>query len=141
VKGVAATEDTPYAVVGSVPVGVQLQSDTCASRFTMSVMDILCSIEHNATMPRKMWRHKITRAGQVSIPAEVRERWSASNVLIVDEGDRLVMQPAPDSPLEAIRGILKGKGRSDISATEAIRRWREEDNAAMERKWREYYGG
>ena len=91
-------------------------------------------------MARKMWRHKITSAGQVSIPAEVRERWAASNVLIVDEGDRIVLRPVPENPIEAIRGILKGKGRSDIDATEAVRQARDEDNAASERKWREYYG-
>jgi AbrB family looped-hinge helix DNA binding protein len=91
-------------------------------------------------MERKVWRHRITRAGQVSIPAEVRERWGASNVLIVDEGERIVLRPVPESPIEAIRGILKGKGRSDISAADAVRQARNEDNAASERKWREYYG-
>ncbi len=80
------------------------------------------------------------RAGQVSIPAEVRERWAASDVVIVDEGDRIVLRPVPENPIEAIRGILKGKGRSDISATEAVRQARNEDNAASERKWREYRG-
>jgi bifunctional DNA-binding transcriptional regulator/antitoxin component of YhaV-PrlF toxin-antitoxin module len=88
-----------------------------------------------------MWRHRITSAGQVSIPAEVRERWAASNVLIVDEGDRIVMQPVPENPLEAIRGILKGKGRSDLSAADAVRQARNEDNDASERKWRESSGG
>ena len=95
---------------------------------------------HNATMARKMWRHKITRAGQVSIPAEVRERWNAFTVLIVDEGEQLTLRPAPDNPIEALRGILAGKARSEITAAEAKRLWRAEDNAAMERKWREYYG-
>ena len=56
----------------------------------MSLMDILRYLHHNVSMARKMWRHKITRAGQVSIPAEVRERWAASNVLIVDEGERII---------------------------------------------------
>jgi len=91
-------------------------------------------------MSRKVWRHKITRAGQVSIPAEIRERWGASNVLILDEGERLVVRPVPDNPMEAMRGLLKGKGRTDITAQEAHELWRAEDNAAMERKWREYYG-
>jgi AbrB family looped-hinge helix DNA binding protein len=90
-------------------------------------------------MERKVWRHKITRAGQVSIPAEMRERWGASSVLILDEGERIVVRPVSDNPVEAIRGILKGKGRTDITAAQAIKLWREEDNAAMERKWREYY--
>ena len=91
-------------------------------------------------MKRKMWRHRITKAGQVSIPAEVRERWGASTVLIVDEGEQLTLRPAPENPIEALRGILAGKARSDITADEAKRLWRAEDNGAMERKWREYYG-
>jgi AbrB family looped-hinge helix DNA binding protein len=91
-------------------------------------------------MEQKVWRHRITKVGQVSIPAEVRERWGASNVLIVDEGERIILRPVPENPIEAIRGILKGKGRSDISATDAVREARNEDNAASERKWREYYG-
>ena len=91
------------------------------------------------TMARKMWRHKITKAGQVSIPAEVRERWGATNVLIVDEGEQLTVRPVPESPIEALRGILKGKARNDITAAEAKRLWRAEDNAAMERKWHKYY--
>ena len=91
-------------------------------------------------MTRKMWRHKITRSGQVSIPAEVRERWGTSTVLIVDEGEQLTLRPTPENPIEALLGILEGKARSDITAAEAKRLWRAEDNAAMERKWREYYG-
>jgi bifunctional DNA-binding transcriptional regulator/antitoxin component of YhaV-PrlF toxin-antitoxin module len=91
-------------------------------------------------MARKMWRHAITSAGQVSLPAEVRHRWDTSAVLIVDEGDRLVVRPVPADPIEALRGILKEHDRTEVSAAEAQRRWREEDNAAMERKWREHYG-
>lgn len=91
-------------------------------------------------MPRSVWRHKITSAGQVSIPAEIRERWGVANVLIRDEGEWLVVLPLAGDPIEALQGILKDKGRSDISSTDALRLWREEDNAAMDRKWREYYG-
>jgi bifunctional DNA-binding transcriptional regulator/antitoxin component of YhaV-PrlF toxin-antitoxin module len=90
-------------------------------------------------MNRKVWRHRITSAGQVSLPAEVRHRWATSAVAIEDEGDRVVVRPVPDEPVEALRGALRGLGRSDISSEEARRRWREEDNAAMERKWRAYY--
>lgn len=94
---------------------------------------------HNVSVEGKVWRHRITKAGQVSIPAEVRERWGAANVLIVDEGERIVLRPVPENPWETIRGILAGKGRSDIDATEAVRQARDEDNAASERRWREYY--
>ena len=90
-------------------------------------------------MGRKMWRHAITGAGQVSLPAEVRHRWATSAVLIEDEGDRLVVRPVPSDPIEGVRGILKGRVTHDIPTDEAMRQWREEDNAAMERKWREHY--
>jgi virulence-associated protein VagC len=92
-------------------------------------------------MERKMWRHAITSAGQVSLPAEVRQRWDASAVLIEDEGDRLVLRPVPVDPVDGIRGILKDKVTVKISTDAAMRRWREEDNAASERKWREHYEG
>ena len=75
----------------------------------------------------------------MSLPAEVRHRWDATTVLIEDEGDRLVIRPVPGDVLEGLTGILKESARGDISGAEAMRRWREEDNAAMERKWREYY--
>ena len=51
----------------------------------------------------------------------------------------VILGIVPENPIEAIRGILKGKGNPDIGATEAVRQARNEDNAAMERKWREYY--
>jgi AbrB family looped-hinge helix DNA binding protein len=92
-------------------------------------------------MAGKVWRHRITRAGQVSIPAEVRERWGSSNVLIVDEGARIVLRPVPDDPIEAIRGAVQAMGKVDVDATEAVRRARTDDNAASERKWREHRGG
>jgi len=88
-----------------------------------------------------MWKHAITSAGQVSLPAEVRLRWDASAVLIEDEGDRLVVRPVPVDPIEGVRGLLKGAVASEVSAADAIGRFRQEDNAASERKWREHYEG
>jgi virulence-associated protein VagC len=86
-----------------------------------------------------MWKHLITRAGQVSLPAEVRHRWDASAVLIEDEGDHLIVRPVPADGIEALRGILKSELVGEVTTAEAVRRWREEDNTAMERKWREHY--
>lgn len=104
----------------------------------MSWLDILHNVLHTVKMIRKVWRHRITDAGQVSIPAEVRDRWGARAVIIHDEGEQIVLRPVSENPIDAIRGLLKGKGRSDIDATEAIRQARNEDNAASERKWREH---
>jgi len=81
-----------------------------------------------------MWRHRITSAGQVSIPAEVRQRWGTSTVAIEDEGDRIVLRPVPDDPISALRGIFADL-RTDISAAEAVRAARDEDVEISERKW------
>ena len=67
-------------------------------------------------MKRKMWKHAITAAGQVSLPAEVRHRWGTAAVLIEDDGDRLVLRPVPEDALEGLTGILKESARGDISS-------------------------
>jgi AbrB family looped-hinge helix DNA binding protein len=85
-------------------------------------------------MRRKMWTHRITGAGQVSIPAEVRHRWGTSTVAIEDEGDRIVLRPLPDDPISALRGALAG-GDVDVSAAEAVRAARDEDIEIEEEKW------
>ena len=82
-----------------------------------------------------MWRHKITSAGQVSIPAEVRARWATSTVAIEDDGDRIILRPVPDDPITALRGSLADL-RTDVSAAEAVRAARDEDVLAEEEKWK-----
>jgi AbrB family looped-hinge helix DNA binding protein len=88
-------------------------------------------------MRRKVWRHKITRAGQVSIPAEVRARWDTSTVAIEDEGDRIVLRPVPDDPISALRGVLADL-RTDVTGAEAVRQARDEDIEAEEEKWKRH---
>lgn len=86
-------------------------------------------------MRRKMWRHRITGAGQVSIPAEVRHRWGTSTVAIKDEGDRIVLRPVPDDPIAALRGSLSHLG-TDISSVAAVRAARDEDVEIEDEKWK-----
>lgn len=86
-------------------------------------------------MRRKVYRHKITSAGQVSIPAEIRARWETSTVAIEDEGDRIVLRPVPDDPVDALLGVFAHLRRPDITGAEAVRAARDEDNAISERKW------
>jgi len=81
-----------------------------------------------------MWRHRITRAGQVSIPAEVRHRWGTSTIAIEDEGDRIVLRPVPDDPIGALRGSLAHL-RSDVSGADAVRASRDADVEIDELKW------
>ncbi len=86
-------------------------------------------------MGRKMWRHRITGAGQVSIPAEVRHRWGTSTVTIEDEGNRIVLRPVPDDPITALRGALAHL-RSDVSSVDAVRASRDADVETEEHKWK-----
>ena len=84
-------------------------------------------------MRRKMWRHRITGAGQVSIPAEIRRRWTTSTVAIEDEGDRLILRPVPDDPISALRGSLADD--NPLTAAQAVREAREEDIKIEEERW------
>jgi len=52
-------------------------------------------------------RTRITRGGQISIPAAVRRRWATDNILIEDSGgDELVLRPLPADPIDAAIGSL-----------------------------------
>jgi len=53
---------------------------------------------------------KVSRNGQVSIPAETRARWSTERVVVVDLGDRIVIGPLSDDPLSDLRGKYAGRG-------------------------------
>jgi hypothetical protein len=60
-----------------------------------------------------MRKHKVTKGGQVSLPASARNRWKTRSVLVEDLGDRVVFRPLPDDPIAAARGALKGRISSD----------------------------
>lgn len=64
---------------------------------------------------------KVTRNGQVSLPAELRHRWSASSVLVIDRGDYAIVRPVPADPLAALRGAHAGPGPSTEDARAAER--------------------
>jgi AbrB family looped-hinge helix DNA binding protein len=51
-------------------------------------------------------RMKISKGGQISIPARIRHRWGTSTVALEDQGDRIVLEPAPDDPIAAAEGAL-----------------------------------
>jgi AbrB family looped-hinge helix DNA binding protein len=89
-------------------------------------------------MRHKVWRHRITRAGQVSIPAEIRHRWDTSTVAIEDEGDRIVVRPVPNDPIDALLGVFAHLRRPDLTAAEAVRRARDDDIEAEEEKWKRF---
>jgi bifunctional DNA-binding transcriptional regulator/antitoxin component of YhaV-PrlF toxin-antitoxin module len=76
---------------------------------------------------------RISKGGQIQVPAEVRRRWGTDRVLIEDEGAVLRIEPLPDDPIGAAMGSLKGKLK--MSSDEARRQFREEEIEAEERKW------
>ena len=51
-------------------------------------------------------RVKISKGGQISIPAAIRHRWGTSTVALDDQGNRIVLEPAPDDPIAAAEGAL-----------------------------------
>ena len=65
----------------------------------------------------------ISDRGQISIPSDIRRKWNVRRLLLVDEGDRLVLRPVPDDPIAAVAGKY-----SWIEATSD--EMRDEDRAA-----------
>ncbi len=74
---------------------------------------------------------KVSRNGQVSIPAEVRARWgNPERMTVVDLGDHIAMRPTPDDPLDALMGKYRGRGPS----TDEMRAMDRADDEARERR-------
>ena len=79
---------------------------------------------------------KVTANGQVSLPAELRRRWHAPAVLVIDRGDYAIMRPIPEDPIAALRGAYAGGGPSleDARAADrAVEEQREQDRAEGQR--------
>ncbi len=51
-------------------------------------------------------RMKISKGGQISIPAPIRHRWGTSTVTLEDRGDRIVLEPTADDPIMAAEAAL-----------------------------------
>lgn len=66
-------------------------------------------------------RAKVTRNGQVSLPAELRHRWATGAVLVIDRGDYAIVRPIPTDPVAALRGAHAGPGPSTQQARAAER--------------------
>lgn len=66
-------------------------------------------------------RAKVTRNGQVSLPAELRHRWGTAAVLVIDRGDYAIVRPIPADPLARLRGAHAGPGPSLEQARAAER--------------------
>jgi AbrB family looped-hinge helix DNA binding protein len=76
---------------------------------------------------------KISKGGQISIPAPIRHRWGTSTVAIEDRGDQLVIVPAPDDPIAAAEGAL-ANDFPNLDVSRLRRRAREDERAAERRR-------
>jgi AbrB family looped-hinge helix DNA binding protein len=80
-------------------------------------------------------RMKISKGGQVSIPAPIRKRWGTTTVTLEDRGEEIVLKPVPDDPIEAAAGSLAEEfGHIDLAEMRRVAR--EDDRIAMERRER-----
>ena len=80
-------------------------------------------------------RMKITKGGQISIPASIRHRWGTSTLALQDLGDSIVLRPAPDDPIAAAEGALVEEfGAVDVTQLRTVAR--EGERAAQARRGR-----
>jgi bifunctional DNA-binding transcriptional regulator/antitoxin component of YhaV-PrlF toxin-antitoxin module len=68
---------------------------------------------------RMKQRMRISKGGQVSIPAPIRHRWATSTLTLEDRGDSLILTPAPDDPIAAAAGSLAEYGPVDVAELRA----------------------
>ncbi len=80
-------------------------------------------------------RMRISKGGQISIPAAIRHRWGTSTVTLHDQGDRLVVSPAADDPIAAAEGAL-AKEFGAIDTARLRRAAREAEQAGEHRRAR-----
>jgi bifunctional DNA-binding transcriptional regulator/antitoxin component of YhaV-PrlF toxin-antitoxin module len=75
-------------------------------------------------------RMRISKGGQISIPAPIRHRWRTSTVTLEDQGQRIVLEPAADDPIAAAEGALAEEfGDIDL---DRVRRVAREDDGVIE---------
>ncbi len=70
----------------------------------------------------------ITTGGQVSIPAEVRNRWGTRRLVVEDRGTELAFRPMPDDPIGAARGVLRGLEIATPTSGDVRRQTRQEED-------------
>jgi AbrB family looped-hinge helix DNA binding protein len=75
----------------------------------------------------------ISKGGQISIPADVRKRWRTRRLQVEDRGDEIVIRPAPEDPIAAAEGALKG--RLNLTSEEMRAQGRDEEAAIEARQW------
>jgi bifunctional DNA-binding transcriptional regulator/antitoxin component of YhaV-PrlF toxin-antitoxin module len=75
---------------------------------------------------------RVTRNGQISLPAELRRRWQSGAVLVIDRGSYALVRPVPDDVVTALRGAHAGAGPTSEQAR-AAERTSDQETAARRR--------
>jgi hypothetical protein len=65
---------------------------------------------------------RISKGGQVSLPATIRRRWATDTLIVEDLGDRVVLWPVPPDPIAAAMGAFPAKGHTAEEDRSRIRR-------------------
>jgi bifunctional DNA-binding transcriptional regulator/antitoxin component of YhaV-PrlF toxin-antitoxin module len=94
----------------------------------------------NVRSPRDSVIRPISSGGQVSLPAALRRRWGVKRVVVVDNGDSVTLYPLTEDPLDALTGILKGKGRFDRPFGELWEEYEAEEREVEEADFRRMAG-
>ena len=67
-------------------------------------------------------RLKISKGGQISLPAPIRRRWATDSLVIEDLGDRVVLRPISADPIGTASGALSSRGMTSAQARARVRR-------------------
>jgi bifunctional DNA-binding transcriptional regulator/antitoxin component of YhaV-PrlF toxin-antitoxin module len=73
---------------------------------------------------------KVTRNGQISLPAELRHRWQSGAVLVIDRGSYAIVRPIPADVVAALHGAHAGAGPTSEEARAAERARDEETGSS-----------
>jgi AbrB family looped-hinge helix DNA binding protein len=60
-----------------------------------------------------MIKTRITSKGQITIPVKLRRKYgitAGTRIIIIDDGDSIVLKPVANQSLKTLQGSLKGKG-------------------------------
>jgi AbrB family looped-hinge helix DNA binding protein len=81
-----------------------------------------------------MKQARISRGGQISVPAAIRRRWNTDRVLVDDRGDEIVIRPLAHDPIAAARGLLKPRAIDDGRSSADARKQTRDEEADTERR-------
>jgi bifunctional DNA-binding transcriptional regulator/antitoxin component of YhaV-PrlF toxin-antitoxin module len=83
-------------------------------------------------MKKRTTMARISRGGQITVPAPVRHRWETERVALEDHGEYLLLRPLAD-PIESFVGFA---AKGDAPTSEEMREQSRAEEAAAETRRR-----